>query len=538
MDEDLYRELAEAVRPGRISTHLADRIAYSRDQWPRSLLWTVQGEPARYPPLAVAWPTDAAAVGRVMATALRRRLPVIPYGGGSGVAGATVPTWGGLVVDTKLLDGLELIDEDHGFCVAGAGIVGQHLELELQRRGWTLGHFPSSIYCSCLGGWLAARSAGQMSTLYGKIEDMVLAADVVLPSGTLVHLRREEAGPGWLQALVGSEGTLGIFTRAWLRIHRLPATRRFASFSFPGVEAGLEAIRLMMQAGLRPSAVRLYDAIDTLMAGGRNEPLEEGAARPYGPPARRSRLGAFGTLLGRRLVNLGLHFSRPFNFLAGLAPIGCQLVLVHEGEPELVDAQEQACSRICKAQGGDSLGPGPAEAWYQRRYSVSFKQSKVYDAGAFVDTMEVAATWDRLLPLYQAVRAALSPHVLVLAHFSHSYSEGCSIYFTFVGRAQEGDAERLYLDVWQRGLRAVAEQGATISHHHGVGELKAEYMLREVGPEGRQVFDALKQTLDPSGGMNPGKLWPHTAQGGIASSTLARPAELGAPGRGAPGGPR
>ncbi|MBM4321369.1 MAG: FAD-binding oxidoreductase, partial [Deltaproteobacteria bacterium] len=309
------------------------------------------------------------------------------------------------------------------------------------------------------------------------------------------------------------------------KIRRLATTRRFAAYTLPGVEAGLEAIRRMMQAGLKPAVVRLYDSLDTLLAGGRNK-LVEGESKhlqpPPPPPAPRSRLGTLGTRLGRRLVNLGLHWSRELNTLAALAPAGCHLVLMHEGEEELVAAQAQLCAEYCREQKGKELGPGPAEAWYAHRYSVSFKQSRVYHAGAFVDTMEVAATWERLAPLYRAVRAAIGQHALVLAHFSHAYSEGCSIYFTFVGRAQEAGAEEGYLSLWREALQATAEQGATISHHHGVGELKAEFMLREVGPAGRQVFDALKQTIDPSGGMNPGKLWPHTVKTGGGATAEGR----------------
>jgi len=519
MDEEALRALREAVAPGRISTALDDRICYSRDQWPRGLLWTLQGEPARHPPDAVAWPVDGEGVARVLGCALQRRIPVIPFGGGSGVAGGTVPTWGGLLLDTKELDQLEEVDPEGLSCVAGAGIVGQHLELQLERHGLTLGHFPSSIFCSCLGGWLAARSAGQMSSRYGKIEDMVLAAEVALPQGRLVRFTRSEAGPGWLQALVGSEGTLGVFTRAWLRVQPLPPTRLFSSWSFPDVESGCEAMRQILQAGMRPAVVRLYDPFDTLLAGGRDaRPASEPAAPP--PPRRRPGAQLPLELLRRTLSRslAGPLLLGQLNRLADLAPAGCLLILVHEGQPELAAAEVTACAEICRLLGGEDAGPEHAAGWYRRRYVVSYKQSRVYDAGLFVDTMEVAATWDRLLPLYRAVRHAISPFAFVMAHFSHAYAEGCSIYFTFVGPGLESNSEERYLQLWRTALAAASAAGGTLSHHHGVGELKAAFMEREVGPAGRQLFTALKQTLDPAGGMNPGKLWPREPGADAAAS--------------------
>ena len=132
--------------------------------------------------------------------------------------------------------------------------------------------------------------------------------------------------------------------------------------------------------------------------------------------------------------------------------------------------------------------------------------SPVFRDGAFVDTMEVASSWERLLDLYHSVRAAIGRHALVMAHFSHAYPDGCSIYFTFVGTAADAPAaERLYDAIWRDGLDATTQVGGTISHHHGVGLLKAPFMAAE-HREAMAIFEAAKAAFDPDGIMNPGKM--------------------------------
>jgi alkyldihydroxyacetonephosphate synthase len=189
---------------------------------------------------------------------------------------------------------------------------------------------------------------------------------------------------------------------------------------------------------------------------------------------------------------------------------GCLLVVGVEGDPALAEAEQRAVVRELGAAGGEDLGPGPGERWFAHRYAVSFNMSKVFDAGAFVDTMEVATSWERLLELYHGVRQAVAPHAFVMAHFSHSYTDGCSIYFTFTAAVPGGPeaqlaAERRYDAIWRAGLAAATRTGATISHHHGVGLLKTPFMPDEHGAA-LAIFRALKQVFDPRGILNPGKL--------------------------------
>ena len=503
--------------PGRVSTSVPDRVAYARDLWPRGLIGVAEGVYAPQQPDAVVWPTSTEEVAAIVAACIRTKTPIVPYGAGSGVCGGTVAVAGGLIVDCKRMRKVIAVDAAAGSATMEAGMIGEHLEHELNRRGLTMGHFPSSIMCSTLGGWLAARSAGQLSTRYGKIEDMVRSATFV--DGTAqIHELVSGANPDLLQLAIGSEGTLGIFTRATVTVHPLPAARFYRGWSFPRVAAGCEAIRRVVQRGLRPACVRLYNELDSFLhrRDGKPEATHEAHRHADEPSA----LGEWLTTLAggksavselrRRAVGAALgqpaFFNKLFSTVLPWAQNGCLLVMGFEGHSELAAAEAAAAKIELERAGGKDLGPGPGERWLAHRYSVSFRMSKAFEAGAFVDTMEVCTTWDQLLPLYAAVQQAVGSHAFVMAHFSHAYPDGCSIYFTFAARAGgRVDTERRYDDLWKAALTAVHATGASISHHHGVGLLKAPFMPDEHG-EGMRVYRGLKTALDPHFILNPGKM--------------------------------
>jgi alkyldihydroxyacetonephosphate synthase len=517
--DELVRELA-ALYPGRVSTSPPDRVAYARDLWPRGLIGVAAGDVAPHPPDAVVWPTSTEEVAAIVRLCVRTGTPIVPFGAGSGVCGGALPIHGGLVVDLKRMRRLVALDATAGEATFEAGVIGDHLEHELNRRGHTMGHFPSSIMISTYGGWLAARSAGQLSTKYGKIEDMVRRLTFVDGRGE-VHQLESGASPDLVQLIVGSEGTLGIITEATCTVHRMAEQRLYRGWSFARVPAGLEAIRRLLQRGLRPSVVRLYDELDSFLH--RNE--RDNAAAEHKAELKDD---AEGTSLAewlamltpkgkgavadwkRRAVALGLARPDVLNKLTSrllpYAQAGCLLIVGFEGESSLTEAEARVAAAELERAGGRDLGEGPGERWLRHRYSVSFRMSKAFDAGAFVDTMEVATSWDRLTELYQAVRAAVSPLAFIMAHFSHAYSDGCSIYFTFAARgATRAEAEQKYDAIWRAGLAATSQVGATISHHHGVGLSKAPFMAEEHGA-GMVVYRAIKDVLDPSGILNPGKM--------------------------------
>jgi alkyldihydroxyacetonephosphate synthase len=247
--------------------------------------------------------------------------------------------------------------------------------------------------------------------------------------------------------------------------------------------------------------VRLYDPFDTALVG-RNKPDQA----PATPPSLRSALQAdLLPALTRQLSPHALGRPRLLNRAADLLR-QCLLILCFEGEKRRATREEEAARALCLRLGGQDEGEAPGLHWYKERYSVSYKMSKVMDAGAFADTMEVAATWDKVLDVYQRVRMAVAPLAFVMCHFSHAYLEGCSLYFSFAGAAaSEEGQQRRYQALWKAALSAAMSAGATISHHHGVGLLKAPEMLEELG-EGRRMLQALKRSFDPDGIMNPGKL--------------------------------
>ena len=556
LDPDrLRRELVPIVGERRISLRPSDLASYGRDMWPRLLIGLSAGRLPSDLPHVVVWPESEREVAAVVRAARALGAPIIPYGGGSGVCGGTVPVLGGITIDLKRMTEIRSVNRDSLLCDVEAGLNGERFERELNRRGTTLGHVPSSIYCSTVGGWLACRAAGQMSTKYGKIEDRVAGLTVVTGRGDIIHTdgpARAMRGPDWTQLVVGSEGTLGVITSARLRVSPTPELRILRGFELEDIAHGVEAIRRVMQRGLRPAVVRLYDEVDTFInhvplfrkhksGGGADEasdprdllaraPVPEagGGALPEIPP-REDRRAADSSLLSRTLsllapggaparrlagrlrsgaINAVLSRPRLVNGLAGplaekVSRRGCRLIIGIEGARLRTEVESRLVMSELERAGAVDLGEEPGRHWLEHRYDVSYKMSPVFRSGLFVDTMEVAATWERLMDLYRAVRQAIAEHAVVMAHLSHAYPEGCSIYFTFFAPLAGG--ERTYDAIWQAGMAAASRVGGTISHHHGVGLLKGPAMFGE-HREAMTILRALKASFDPDGIMNPGKL--------------------------------
>lgn len=492
---------------GRLSTTPPDRTAYARDLWPRSQLDRLAGDPTE-PPLAVVWPTSVHEVAAIVKLCARRGVPIVPFGAGSGVCGGARAIPGGIVVDLKRLKRIRRIDRAAMVVEVEAGFIGERFERTLERHGLTLGHFPSSILCSTVGGWVAARSAGQCSSRYGKIEDMVVDLEVVTGDGQIRRTSQAGAGLDWNQIFIGSEGTLGLITAVTLRVHHQPTARAFRGWRMPSVDAGLTVMRQTMQAGLRPAVMRMYDPVDTLLVGKKDDSKGGGQlGRLKAILAGTGQLAELQQAATRQL----LARPRMLNFAIRQLPGTSLLVTVAEGSAAEARQTDEAMAEYALAAGAIDLGEQPGRAWMAHRYDVSYKQSKLYRSGCFVDTFEVATTWAGIEPLYEAVRRAVAAEVLAMAHFSHVYPGGCSIYFTFAGTARDpGRMRQRYIKTWRKALDATVERGAAIAHHHGAGLSRRSHMGATHG-EARRHFAALKAACDPAGILNPGKLFAEEA---------------------------
>jgi alkyldihydroxyacetonephosphate synthase len=441
-----------------VTTDSATIAEASRDWWPLAMIWALDGEVAGRAAVVVR-PSSTAEIAAVLRVCNDARIPVTAAAGRSGVCGASVPVHGGVVLDLCGVAGIVDVDTTSMILHVLPGTFGNLLEDELRSaHGVTAGHWPQSMDLSTVGGWLACRGAGQYSTRYGKIEDIVAGLDVALADGSVVHTGgapRAAVGPDLTQVFVGSEGTLGVITGARLRLHPAPPATVRAAFGFESFGAGLEACRRILHRGATPAVLRLYDAIE-----------------------------------GERGFQTGEQHP---------------LLVLDEGDPALIDAVLRVVHEEC----ADAV-PLPDELvdqWLGHRNDVSALEALI-SRGYVVDTMEIAARWRDLPAIYEAATSAISAveHTMVAsAHQSHSYGDGACLYFTFAGQPPADGREAYYRAAWDAGTRAVLEHGGALSHHHGIGLNRARFVRDALG-DAFDVLASVKRALDPNGVLNPGKL--------------------------------
>jgi len=440
------------------STEAASIAEASRDWWPLAMIWALDDQVAARASCIVR-PHSPAEVAAVLTLCNEAHVPVTAAAGRSGVCGASVPAFGGVLLDLTALAGI--VDVDHTSMLVDVlpGTFGDVFEDELRdRHEVTCGHWPQSMALSTVGGWLACRGAGQLSTRYGKIEEIVAGLDVVLADGRTITTGgapRAAVGPDLTQLFVGSEGTLGVIVGARLRLHPLPPAEIRAAYAFESFTDGLDAMRRIVQRGAQPAVLRLYDAIE--------------ADRSY---------------------------------QTGTAHV---LLALDEGDAHVVDATRRVIDEECAA--ADAIDVGLVERWMQHRNDVSALEALI-SRGYVVDTMEVAASWRALPAVYERATAAIAAveHTMVAsAHQSHSYTDGACLYFTFAGKPPATDRESYYCAAWDAGQRAVLAAGGALSHHHGIGLNRSRFVTAALGG-GLDVLQSVKDTLDPNGILNPGKL--------------------------------
>lgn len=467
LSANLIDELTTLLSVERVSRDELDLLAYSRDTFPLAIKEVARGD-LTYRPDVVVWPETTAEVAAIMRIASHHSIPVVPYGGGSGIVGGALSVQGGILLDLKKLNKLIDLDPVSQTVTVEAGALGGVFEEQLNARGYTTGHYPQSLYSSTVGGWIADRGIGTFSTKYGRMDDIVVALEAVLPDGQVASTRMvpaSSAGPDLNRLFLGAEGTLGVVTAATLKIHPLPEARMHMSFAFASFAEGVECVRRVIQRDLRPAVVRLYDPVET-----------------------QAQFGSLG-LPGGQAV----------------------LLFVVEGFSDLVDLTERGIRQITGDMGVRELGPVVGDYWLDSRFSTAALCRTLSKPFGVSDALEVANVWSHLADTYTAMKsameAAIGPTGTVYGHCSHFYHAGGNLYMIFHAEADSAaEVSDKYYRILDAAFDACQGLGGTLTHHHGVGLGKGRWMPRELGDGGFDLLRRIKSAVDPAGIMNPGKL--------------------------------
>jgi alkyldihydroxyacetonephosphate synthase len=472
LDLDALRTIvgADHVRDDRLS-----RVSHAAGRSYLDLLALRAGD-ASGAPDAVVYPADADQVAAVLAACAVAGIDVVPFGGGTSVVGGVTPpaqrARALITLDLARLDRLVGVDPVALTATVQAGMTGPALEAALAEHDLTLGHHPQSFEFATVGGWVATRSAGQASTGYGAIAELVTGLRCATPAGELVarDLPATAAGPDLRQLLIGSEGTLGVITEVTLKVRPAPPVRRYEAWTFPSFATGLEALRALEQHHAAPDVSRLSDEAEVAL----------------------NRMVAAHTA--------SIDPDHP----------GVAAILGWEGDADDVAARAERSIAIARAHGGAPEPGDGGAAWAAGRYAAPYLRDVLMDRGVLVETLETAAPWSGLEELHAAVadalRAALGSRTLVLCHVSHLYASGASLYFTVLTGQRAGEEAEQWRTAKAAALDALLAHGATITHHHAVGRDHAPWLPGEVGELGVATLQAAKDHLDPQHVMNPGVL--------------------------------
>lgn len=466
MDHPIIQKLRSAVGGGNVKTQPEFLNERRHDYSVLSQLADLQNRGAPHPACAV----TPATVGDVVAAVnvcRESRIPLVTFGLGSGVVCGIITSPDCVLLDMSAMNRIRRIDARNLLATFEAGVRGADAENAVAKEGMTIGHFPQSLDVSSVGGWVATRSCGQFSSAYGSVEDMVMGLEVVLPNGEVMNTRltpRASCGPDLKQLFLGSEGTLGVICAVTFSLRWKPQKQDYTAWWAPDMAKGIDFQRYVIQSGWTPPVMRQYDATEV-----------------------------------RRLFPDQARNEDPL------------IIMVHEGPAGQVSAECAECSDIAADIGCD---PAPVDAvtqWLENRNHVPGFESFLKN-NIILDTIEIAATWDRIGPIYDNALASLNQVNNILtasAHSSHAYRSGINLYFTFAVKVGDPDEmATVYRDCWARVLRATIDGGGGISHHHGIGRIRRDWMTAELGGAGAHLLQKLKSVIDPHNIMNPEVLIP------------------------------
>ncbi len=498
ISDQLLTELTDAVGTENAVQDDLDRIVHTYGKSARDLLRIRGGDIPRVPDVVV-YPGDEAEVQLIVDRAVAADAVLIPYGGGSNIAGSlhapedeTRPV---ISVDLGRLNQVIDIDEDSGLARIQAGAQGPDLEEQLGARGWTLGHFPDSFTHSTLGGWVATRSSGMQSDKYGDISDIARGMRVVMP-GKVLEIRplpHTSTGPSVREMVLGSEGRLGVITEVTVQVHRIPEVRLILGYLFPSWEASLAAMHEISTSDAHPSITRVSDAKETAFS--------------FATRKKSTRI-SISSLISKGLMKVLQRRGWKLDEI-------CLSFIGYEGGKSHVSRQKAIVKDIVGRHGGIVVGKGPGELYDQKKFDTPYIRDFLLDRGAIGDVSETAAPWSKLLPLYTNVLAAaekvyahLGVAGWIMCHLSHSYHSGACLYFTFAFKHDGVDPLGQYEPLKNAIQQAFVDSGGTLSHHHAVGTEHAAWLEQDISAPGVHMIDGLFTAMDPGKNFNPGKIIP------------------------------
>lgn len=476
LDAALVAELGAIVGSENVLTDHESRLHRTRGKSTPDLLKLRAGDGTDSPD-AVVRPGTHDEVRALIDWAVVKHVAVVPFGGGTSVVGGLVARREGFAgvisLDLVRFDRLVEVDRTSMTAVLEPGLRGPAAEALLAAEGLTLGHFPQSFQYASIGGFAVTRSSGQSSAGYGRFDSLVVGLKVATPQGTLElgNSPANAAGPDLRELVMGSEGAFGVVTAVRVRVRPLPQVKTYEAWRWPSFAEGAAAMRTLAQAGMLPTVLRLSDENETAI----------NLAKP-------AEVGESGGDAG-----------------------SCLMITGYEGTPEAVRAKQLAVTALLSGLGGENQGPDSGQAWSDGRFHGPYLRDSLLDVGVLVETMETVTFWSNLDHVYTSVKdalvGALGEATLVLCHISHVYETGASLYFTVATKASADPLAQW--DVAKRAASdAMVHNGASITHHHAVGQDHKPWLAEEIGPVGVQMLRAVKAEIDPTGVLNPGVLIP------------------------------
>ncbi len=490
-------ELRLCLRADQICDSRRERVIHAYGKGFRDLFRMRRGLAEGAPDL-VLYPDNEHDVLMTLRAAAAHDVVVIPFGGGSNIAGCLERSESrrmAVSLDMRRMRRVLQVDTESFTARIEAGAFGPDLEEQLNSYGLTLGHFPDSFLHSTLGGWIATRSAGMQSDKYGKIEDMVIALRMVTPVGVLATrtVPKSSNGIDVNHLCIGSEGTLGVITEATMRVHPRPESRRTHGYLFPEFEAGIEAMHECVRKECVPSMLRLSD------------PEKTALSLAFKPPS--SRLSQAATKIMKGYLRAKGFDSR-----------ACLMLTTFEGSKAGAVPQHSQVNAIYRRFGAVDLGSGSGKSFESTKYDFPHIRDFLLDRGITSDVSETSTVWSNIAPLYRATTAGLRAAIQesgvkpwVGCHISHTYHCGASLYLTFACRQRDGNEMQQYLHAKRVVQQSFIDHGATLSHHHAVGTEHLPWLNDDISPVGVMAVAAIKGGLDPDNIMNPGRLRPSAA---------------------------